>query len=433
MHEVKLSQLLRALSQVADLAEAKAPGHGQRMALMALQLGAATLAPAAAGNARLAELAVAALLHDLGLSSVSYNLFQQVGGRDRELLAAYPSVADGLFGLPAGHGLEALALPLLRHTDVGVRMLQQLGYGNGVTEALAWHHARYDGRGRPAGTPSGEHIPHGAQLIALVDQLDTATWHLETAEARRETALALLATPHIAGGLVSPALAALAAETLASAALWEEIFFLDAAEARLDALFEHTYGVLVPFDGLEAHLRVLAQCVDAQSPYTSGHTFEVARLAGRIGERLGLEPEGLNRLHVASLVHGAGRLGISSAILEKPGGLSEDEFVQLHTYPELTREALSPLAPLRDLVDEACTHREKLDGSGYPEGILGDEIPLVGRILGVADTFIALVSERPYRPAYSHSRALAIIQAESARLFDGLVADALEAVYREGL
>src|SRR5690606_10498433 len=154
-------------------------------------------------------------------------------------------------------------------------------------------------------------------------------------------------------------------------------------ESTLDALFDSTYGIDVPFDGLEAHLRTLSQFVDAQSPFTAGHGFEVTRLSRRIGERIGLDPEALDRLHIASLVHGAGRLSIPTSILEKRGGLTEDEFMLLHAYPSVTREVLAPLTPLRDIIDDASTHREKLDGSGYPEGRHSAEIPLIGRILGV--------------------------------------------------
>ncbi len=206
----------------------------------------------------------------------------------------------------------------------------------------------------------------------------------------------------------------------------------DGAERELDGLWGGTYGEWVGAQELEAHLRLLAQVVDAQSPFTAGHTLDVTRLARRMGEHLGLGSEDLDGLSLAGLIHGVGRLGLPASIIEKSGGLSDEEFATLHLYPNLTREALAPLEPLRGLVDAASTHREKLDGSGYPEGRTEGEIPLIGRVLAVADTYNALISDRPYRSGYGRSRALAILRAEGTRLFDGLAIDALEAVCREG-
>lgn len=415
---VKLSQLLRAMSQATDLVEGKDLGHGQRLTVLALAFARAS------GSFEMgekAELAVAALMHDVGIASVIHQVHLSTGSRSRELMARYPAVSDGLFGLGPTEGSTELRALLARHSDSGARILQTLGYGEVVTSTIHTHHLE-------DASPTWS---LASQVVVLADLLETGTYALDTAEARRVQGIDLF--QDIDHSLFDPELIEAIAPLIETTDLWEEVFFFDDLGAELDLIFETTYGQWIEFEGLEAHLRVLAQAVDAQTPFGAGHTFEVSRLSRRIGERIGLELDDLNRLHLASLLHGVGRLGLPIQLLEKAGGLTDDEFNTLHTYPNITRDALSPLEDLRELVEEASTHREKLDGSGYPEARVGDSIPIVGRILSAADTFIALISDRPYRPAYARSRALAIVQAESARLFDGLVTDALESVYREGL
>lgn len=414
--QVQLSQLLRAMSQMADVSEGKDFGHGQRVAVLAQ---ACAEAVGLDGAAERANLAVSSLLHDLGMSSVSYHLYERFGGSDREWLARYPDYRDGLFGVETldASEREGLQKQLLRHVRVGVRHLGKLGYGPEVQALLEGHH----GTAEPSVS---------LQVLQLADLLDVATSPLGTVAERRARAEHMLSA--CTGRGIEASVVDAVRGVLTTTELWERVLFLDDIEGMLKGLFETTLGVRVSSEVIEAHLNVVGRVVDAQSPFMGGHTFEVSRLARRMGEQMGLDAEALSRLLWASLVHGAGRLGISSAILEKTGGLSEDEFNVLYSYPNLTREIFAPLRGLEAIVDEASTHREKLDGSGYPDGRVGSEIPLTGRILGVADTFIALISDRPYRAAYSRSRALAIIQAESARLFDGLVTDALESVYREG-
>jgi HD-GYP domain-containing protein (c-di-GMP phosphodiesterase class II) len=402
------------LSQVADLAEAKEPGHAQRVAVLGLRF--ASELQHNAQHER-ADIAIAALLHDIGLSSVSYGLYQRFGGGERELLARYPSYQDALFGTE--EALPGVSALLSRHCEAGSRMLQQLGYRLEVVQAVAHHHTRFD--------CAVGNVPLNAKLIGLADLLETGCAGLDTVAARCERAAHILDT--VSDFLVEPALIDTLRRSACATETWEAAYFLDDIDATLSALVGSEE---LSKESVEAHLRALAEFIDAQSPYTVGHSFAVARLSRRIAEQIGLDLDIIEHIYLASLIHGAGRLSIPSAILEKRSGLATHEITLLQSYPNVTREVLAPLIGLRPLIDDACTHREKLDGSGYPEARHGESIPLIGRVLAVADTFVALTSERPYRPAYSRSRAVAIIQAESARLFDGLVTDALENVYREG-
>jgi HD-GYP domain-containing protein (c-di-GMP phosphodiesterase class II) len=397
------------------LGEAKGMGHGWRVAHRATQ----TLE--AAGERAGAEVAVAGLLHDVGVSSVAYGLYERLGGRERSLLVGYPSLrgADGLDGLldvpdaaiDPKADRDAARFVLERHAEVGAGMVRALGYGDAVAALVASHHA-FDGH------------PF-AQALAVSDRVETA---LGAGDDPSQIAAQLDALKALG---LSAAIADAARATLARDADLSASPDAD-AEATLDRRLEGTLDLWADEGEVEAHLRLLAQVVDSQSPFMAGHTLDVTRLGRRMGEHLGLSSHLLDDLALAGLVHGVGRLGLPASILEKSGCLSEEEFITLHTYPNLTRAALAPLTPLHDIIDAASTHREKLDGSGYPEGRRDAEIPLIGRVLAVADTYNALICDRPYRSGYGRSRALAILRAEGTRLFDGLVLDALEAVCREG-
>ena len=181
---------------------------------------------------------------------------------------------------------------------------------------------------------------------------------------------------------------------------------------------------------LQAWLGLLSQMADAKDGFPEGHSVTVAQLCRELGLVLGLEDAALLRLVLAARVYRCGRLCLSSALLAEETRLSDAQRRQLKVASHVTRSILSPLAPLGDVVQIAALHTERFDGSGHPERLEGAAIPLGARVLAVADTYVALISPRPYRPAYSRSRALAIIQAQSGSLFDGLVTDSLEAVAR---
>lgn len=411
---VKRSQLLVAMSRACDLGEAKEVGHGQRVAKLALAVSREVGERKEDGRGR-AELAVAALLHDIGISSVTYNLYERLRGQERELLKNYPSVTDEVSALSGVREGEALHFILERHAEIGAGMVRHLGYGEGAARLVEGHHKMRGGES-------------GLQVLAVCDRLETATKGMKRGWEERVRGCL---ERQVGVGLRRD-IGEVLERLLGEGTLGEMWGVGEGVESELDGLWGGSYGEWVGAQELEAHLRLLAQVVDAQSPFTAGHTLDVTRLARRMGEHLGLGSEDLDGLSLAGLIHGVGRLGLPASIIEKSGGLSDEEFETLHLYPNLTREALKPLEPLRGLVDAASTHREKLDGSGYPEGRTEGEIPLIGRVLAVADTYNALISDRPYRSGYGRSRALAILRAEGTRLFDGLAIDALEAVCREG-
>lgn len=168
----------------------------------------------------------------------------------------------------------------------------------------------------------------------------------------------------------------------------------------------------------------LARAVDAKDAGTRNHCETVAELCGLVGRQLGLEPKRIQKLRIAGLVHDVGKIGIADAILQKPGGLAEEESEIMHTHPVIGHD----IVVAAELVEEAkwvLHHHERYDGGGYPVGLAGEEIPLEARIICVVDAFEAITTDRPYRAASAPAEALEELVANAGTQFDPRCVQAL--------
>ncbi len=204
---------------------------------------------------------------------------------------------------------------------------------------------------------------------------------------------------------------------------------------RRDASLTRTISSLLLNGSVEAIeqsysevLTALVSAVEAKDPYTKGHSEKVARLAVQIGEQLGLPPEHLRILYQAGLLHDTGKIGIPDWILNKPGRLTPAEFVVVRGHPARSEEMIGKIPSLRPTLAAIRWHHERLDGSGYPDGLKGDAIPLEARILAVADVFDAMRSGRSYRPAQAEGAALVYLQHSAGPLFDARCVEGLTRV-----
>ncbi len=182
----------------------------------------------------------------------------------------------------------------------------------------------------------------------------------------------------------------------------------------------------------EETIKVLARATELRDPYTAGHQRSVASLARAIAEEIGMEPEACHRVEMAAMIHDVGKIEVPSEILVKPGALSplERGLIQLHC--EAGREILKDVVLSWPLAEIVYQHHERLDGSGYPQGLKGGEILLEARIIAVADTVEAMASHRPYRPARGIGEALAEIERGRGLQYDPVVSDACLRLFREG-
>jgi putative nucleotidyltransferase with HDIG domain len=190
------------------------------------------------------------------------------------------------------------------------------------------------------------------------------------------------------------------------------------------------------YDTLEATydqtLAALMSALDARDRETEGHSIRVSHLAGKLGEAMGLAHGDLKALERGSLLHDIGKIGISDTILHKAGPLSEDEWKLMRLHPDIGARIVEGIPFLQETMPVIQCHQERWDGSGYPNGLYGDEIPLVARLFAVVDAFDALTSNRPYRQKVSAEEALAFLQEQAGILFDPQVVRVFEVLVRQG-
>jgi HD-GYP domain-containing protein (c-di-GMP phosphodiesterase class II) len=179
-------------------------------------------------------------------------------------------------------------------------------------------------------------------------------------------------------------------------------------------------------------IRMLAAAIDEKDPYTRGHSDRVAKYSVHIGRQLGLSDEELDRLSISALLHDVGKIGVDDRVLKKPGALTPEEFEIMRQHPSKGANIMRPVAQLKDMLPGIELHHENINGKGYPYGLKGDQIPLMARIIGVADTFDAITTNRPYQSACDLTEALGIIRKLTGTKFDPRVVDALDAVIQSG-
>jgi len=168
-------------------------------------------------------------------------------------------------------------------------------------------------------------------------------------------------------------------------------------------------------------LMALVSAIDLRDRETEGHSLRVAQLALAIGKGFNLSPDDLKALERGSLLHDVGKIGISDSILHKPGPLSIDEWKIMRNHPIIGAQIIEPIPFLKDAITIVANHQERWDGSGYPKGLKGEEIPLLARIFAVADVFDALISDRPYHARISPLDAVEYLKFQANILFDPAV------------
>jgi putative nucleotidyltransferase with HDIG domain len=179
-------------------------------------------------------------------------------------------------------------------------------------------------------------------------------------------------------------------------------------------------------------IQMLAGAVDEKDPYTRGHSDRVTKYSLLIAKEIGMPEEFLEIVRVSAQLHDVGKIGIEDRILKKPGALTAEEFEIMKTHTTKGANILRPVSQLKEMIPGIELHHESLDGRGYPRGLKGDEIPLLPRIIAVADTFDALTTNRPYQQAHDCDEALRIIHSISGKRLDTTAVAALDAIYQRG-
>ena len=176
-------------------------------------------------------------------------------------------------------------------------------------------------------------------------------------------------------------------------------------------------------DAYEATIEGWSHAMDLRDRETEGHSQRVTQLTVRLAQALGISENDIMHIRRGALLHDMGKIGIPDSILHKPDKLTDEEWTIMRTHPQLAYEMLYPIEYLRPALEIPLTHHEKWDGTGYPRGLKGEEIPIVARLFAVVDVWDALTSDRPYRPAWSQEESLTYIREQSGKHFDPQVVE----------
>ena len=197
-----------------------------------------------------------------------------------------------------------------------------------------------------------------------------------------------------------------------------EMRFIDAAADFLGIFHENISRFAEQRATFIGTLKALTAAIDAKDPYTRGHSERAALLAGQLAARMNLPPEEVQRFRLGGLVHDVGKIGVPEVILAKKEPLNEAEFEQIKRHPEIGYRILKDIPSLACVLQGVLHHHERWDGGGYPFGMAGEQIPLLARVIALADAFDAMSSSRAYRPLMPRDKVLAEIRGNSGTQFD---------------
>jgi putative nucleotidyltransferase with HDIG domain len=179
-------------------------------------------------------------------------------------------------------------------------------------------------------------------------------------------------------------------------------------------------------------IEMIAAAVDAKDPYTKGHSGRVAQYSVILAREIGLPEEEVDKIRISATLHDVGKIGIEDRVLKKPGVLTNEEFEIMKRHTVMGYEIVRQVKQLNEMLPGIRWHHEALNGRGYPDGVKGDELPLMTRIIAVADTFDAITTDRPYQAGSEFPKALEILRKHAGTKYDPLVVDAMDAALSKG-
>lgn len=206
---------------------------------------------------------------------------------------------------------------------------------------------------------------------------------------------------------------------------------IDAIDAKLCSALANSLSIFVEnvmlYDDMQAMflgtLHALTAAIDAKDSYTHGHSERVAMMSRQLAVAAGMSEHEVERVYIAALVHDVGKIGVPESVLCKPGRLTDEEFEQVKMHPEIGAKILQDIRQMHDLIPGVLYHHERWDGRGYPHGKSGNDIPLFGRVICLADSFDAMSSSRTYRKGLAHEQVIAEIRRCAGTQFDPQLAE----------
>lgn len=433
---LKLSELISAFSYALDITEGQPEGHCVRCCYIGMHIGAEL----GFSPAQMWELYYVLLLKDLGCSSNAARICQLYMTDDLSFKRDFKDIDTGLSDVLAfilSHtGLKADLAERFRavanifknggeisrelietRCTRGADIARKLRFPEAVAIGIRDLDEHWDGRGQPQGLRQRDISPYAR--VALLCQCADVFY---TSRGRDAAMREILKR---SGIWFEPEAADAFFEVCARDGFWEGLAAPDLMQ-RVQAMEPAHDEVVLDEDYLDDIAIAFGQVVDSKSPYTAGHSSRVALYADMMAEVMGLDAQKRRWLKRGALLHDVGKLGVSNAILDKPGRLDEAEWTQMQAHALYTETILSRIGAFAELARIAGAHHERLDGKGYPHGLAGDDISLETRIISTADFFDALTADRPYRAAMPIRKALDIIADSVGDAIDPACFEALQ-------
>jgi HD-GYP domain-containing protein (c-di-GMP phosphodiesterase class II) len=434
--DLKLSELISALSHALDITEGQPEGHCVRCCWIGMHIGRWI----GMSDDELWGLYYTLLLKDLGCSSNAARICELYLTDDLAFKRDFKAIGDSLprvlhfvlkhTGLKAGlaerfrsvmtimrNGKEIAHELIATRCQRGAEIARLLRFPETVSQGIYSLDEHFNGQGRPAGL-AGESIPLYARIALLAQVIDVFHTAGGAQAALDEIQLR-------AGRWFDPQLVKAFGKVADSADFWATLGDPGIIDAVL-VLEPAANVVALDDDYLDDISAAFGQVVDSKSPYTSGHSARVALYTDMIAEVLGLSHERRRWLKRGALLHDVGKLGVSNSVLDKPGKLDDEEWAAVKAHAMYTETILSRINAFSELARVSAAHHERLDGKGYPHGVMADEICLETRITTTADIFDAITAERPYRGAIPIPRTLEMMAENVGTAIDERCFEALK-------
>jgi HD-GYP domain-containing protein (c-di-GMP phosphodiesterase class II) len=391
------------------------------------------------------DLFYALLLKDLGCSSNAARLCQLFGADDLTLKRAH-KLTDWTDPVASARYAYAHAVPdkgavakawhvamlgkkekgsgtemTRTRCERGAEIAHELGLSAATAGAIRTLDEHWNGLGMPAGL-TGSQIPLLGRICSLAQTLEVFA-HSHGADAAYGMAR------ERRGTWFDPMLVDAIEEFEGDSAFWGTLSSVEQLEHVSD-LEPEDMVIMADEARLDRVCRAFARVIDAKTPYTAEHSEGVARIAVEIGTEMHVPFDGLVTLRRAGLLHDIGKLGVSNLILDKPAKLTELEMAEMRKHPRHTEEILMRVERFRGFAGIASAHHERLDGTGYHQGVKGDQLDQLSRILAVADIAEALTAARPYRSGLPQDKVLEIMGRLAGSAIDPGAFEALKARFR---
>lgn len=375
--EVNLFELVSRLAHATDLMSPVVGNHHMRVAYLALRIAEELGLPMEERH----DIVLAGTVHDIGCFSL----------QERQDL------------------LDFELMHTAQHEERGYQLLRTFAPFETVAAMVRHHHVQWrDGEGA---SRDGVEVLRGAHILNLADRaailLDKnrpVLGQTDGIRERVERTRGVLFVPEYADALL--ALLPRDYVWLESVSDWIDDVLRDAVSHR---------SATIDLDGLAEFSRLICRIIDFKSPFTACHSSGVAAVAEELARRIGFSERECLLMEIAGNLHDLGKLAVPSEILEKRGRLTEEEWHVMRTHVYYTHEVLRPLPKLQTIALWGTLHQERLNGSGYPFGRAERQLPLGSRIMAIADVFVALTEDRPYRAGMAQSEAMDVLRAMAGR------------------